>query len=105
MDKDISVVIPAYNAERTVERAINSVLDFDTALQWEIIVVNDGSTDETQAVVEKLEQSHANILLINQKNKGRSEARNTGVSFATARWVMFLDAVKLRRTFASVCGS
>lgn len=92
MDKDISVVIPAYNAARTVERAINSVLDFDAALQWEIIVVNDGSTDETQAVVEKLEQSHANILLINQKNKGRSEARNTGVSFATARWVMFLDS-------------
>lgn len=92
MDKDISVVIPAYNAARTVGRAINSVLDFDAALEWEIIVVNDGSTDETRAVVEKLEQSHANILLINQKNKGRSEARNTGVSFATARWVMFLDS-------------
>ena len=84
----ISVIIPAYNAERTVARAIESVLA-QTRPADEVIVIDDGSDDATAEVV----RSYGNkVILIQQDNAGVSVARNTGIERATGDWIAFLDA-------------
>lgn len=87
----LSIIIPAYNCESSVERCIKSVLLQKIKYTYEIIVINDGSTDKTQDVLNKFENIE-NIHIIEQKNKGFSGARNTGVDFATGRYLMFLDS-------------
>jgi len=84
-----SVVIPLYNKENTIERAIHSVLN-QTVQHFEIIVVNDGSTDGGAQVVEEIGDSR--IQLIHQINEGAAAARNLGVTRASHELVAFLDA-------------
>ena len=84
----ISVIIPAYNAERHIDRAIDSVLA-QTHQPDEIIIVDDGSTDNTAAVVKKY---GSQVHYIHQQNAGCSAARNTAIKAATADWIAFLDA-------------
>ena len=86
---NISVVIPLYNKKATVLRALNSVFA-QTIKPGEIIVVNDGSTDESGEIVSKL--NHPLITFINQDNGGVSAARNRGISEAKYDWIAFLDA-------------
>lgn len=85
----ISVVIPLFNKGRYIARAINSVLT-QTYKNFEIIIVNDGSTDDGELIVRSFKDSR--IELINQKNKGVSEARNKGVNDAKSEFIAFLDA-------------
>lgn len=85
----ISVVIPLYNKERTILRAIQSVL-IQTHQDFQIIVVNDGSTDRSVELVESLDNKK--IKVVTQDNKGVSVARNRGVQESVAEWVSFLDA-------------
>lgn len=91
MDKKplVSVIIPAYNAEKTIESTIHSVLT-QTYQHFEIIVVNDGSTDSTITVVKSIKDKR--IRLYSQKNKGPSAARNFGVKKAKGKYIAFLDA-------------
>lgn len=84
----ISVVIPAYNCADFLGEAISSVLN-QSFQDFEIIVVNDGSTDNTASV---LETFHDRIRIINQSNKGKSEARNTGIEASSGDFVAFMDA-------------
>ncbi len=84
----ISVVIPAYNAGAYIARAIDSVLA-QSRLADEIIVVDDGSTDNTAEVVTRYESG---VKYIRQDNAGASVARNTGIEAATGQWIAFLDA-------------
>ncbi|MEM6253483.1 MAG: glycosyltransferase [Cyanobacteria bacterium P01_D01_bin.156] len=91
INPSISVVIPAYNAAKFLPEVIRSVLE-QTYQDWELIVINDGSTDETTAVVEKYCQLDARIRLVNQENSGVSAARNLGVDLAKAELVAFLDS-------------
>ena len=86
----ISVVIPLYNKEPIIERTINSVLSQSSFNDFEVIVVDDGSTDGSAAVVERFNDER--IRLICQKNGGPSKARNTGVEHARGEWIIFLDA-------------
>jgi len=83
----VSVVIPAYNSEQFIARAIDSVLN-QTLAPYEIIVVDDGSTDNTAQVVKKYD----NVKYIHQQNAGASVARNTGIEAAAGNWIAFLDA-------------
>lgn len=85
----ISVIIPLYNCKKYITRAIESVLK-QTYLPKEIIVVNDGSTDNGEKIVE--EMHHPLIKVINQKNGGVSSARNTGINEARGQFIAFLDA-------------
>lgn len=87
-DMRVSVVIPAYNATRFLPEAVESVRQQTTPVH-EIIVVDDGSTDETEQVVQSL---GGDIVYIRQANAGVSAARNRGISEATGEIIAFLDA-------------
>lgn len=84
-----SVVIPLYNKERSVKNTIESVLN-QTFQDFEVIVVNDGSTDNSLEVVKSFNDER--IRIINQKNSGVSSARNRGIKEAKYDWIAFLDA-------------
>lgn len=85
----LSVIIPLYNKETEIKRSIDSVLNQEFS-DFELIVVNDGSTDSSQVVVESIKDER--IKLINQPNGGVSAARNRGVEEAAGKYVVFLDA-------------
>jgi len=85
---DISVVIPLYNKKATIAVTLASVTGQSCPAR-EIVVVNDGSTDGCEAVVESL--GIANLRLVHQKNAGVSAARNHGASLARCEWVAFID--------------
>lgn len=91
---NVSVIIPAYNAENSIRRAILSVLAQGMNNLIEIIVVNDGSTDSTKKVVEKIinENPSCNIYLYTQENSGVASARNLGVGKSRFELIAFLDS-------------
>ena len=85
----ITIIIPCYNRAYIISRAINSVLN-QTSNNWQLIVVDDGSTDDTETVVKKINDER--IIYHKQTNKGPSAARNKGVSLAKSKWVTYLDS-------------
>ena len=85
----ISVIIPLYNKEKTICKTINSILEQNIS-DLEIVVVNDGSTDKSLQVLEKIQSPQ--IRVINKTNGGVSRARNTGIKVAKGDWLLFLDA-------------
>ncbi|MGL2995221.1 glycosyltransferase family 2 protein [Flavobacterium sp. TSSA_36] len=87
----ISIIIPFYNEESLLPRCINSILD-SSFLDYEIILINDGSTDNSAFVVEKFVNHHDNIFLINKFNTGVSESRNIGITHAKGDYITFVDA-------------
>lgn len=88
----VSVIVPMYNAEKYIENCINSILN-QTYSNIEIIVVNDGSIDNSEGIVRKLMDTYGQkIKLIQQKNAGVSKARNTGILQAKGDWVVCVDA-------------
>lgn len=84
-----SVVIPLYNKELSVKNTINSVLS-QSFKEFEIIIVNDGSTDKSFEIVKKIEDPR--IILIDKSNGGVSSARNKGIQEAKHEWIVLLDA-------------
>lgn len=90
----ISVIIPAYNAETSIIETIKSVLNQTYKTDYEIIIVDDGSTDNTRDVVKSFinRNSEIDIKLISQSNGGVACARNTGMRHATNEWIAFLDS-------------
>ncbi len=86
----VSVIIPAYNAERLIGETLKSVLS-QTWSNLEVIVVNDGSTDRTAEIVTKF-LSDNRVILITQPNKGCSAAKNKGLSVVTGTYIQYLDA-------------
>lgn len=84
-----SVVIPLYNKELSVRNTINSVLD-QTFKEFEVIIVNDGSTDNSLEIVKQIKDNR--IRIIDKPNGGVSSARNRGIKEAKYDWICFLDA-------------
>lgn len=91
MNPLISIIVPTYNVEKYIRTCIESILA-QTYRNVEIIIVNDGSTDQSLAVISDLICSHHNVKVINQKNQGLSVARNTGIDVATGKYITFVDA-------------
>ena len=85
----ISVIVPAYNAERTILETIKSVLQ-QTFSDFELIIINDGSTDQTVELLDTVEDSRLKIF--DYENGGTSVARNRGLAHATGEFIAFLDA-------------
>ena len=101
---DISVIIPAFNRAHTLPKALDSVLS-QTLKPREIIVVDDGSTDETNAVL----ANYPGLCIISQDNRGVSAARNVGIEKAGGEWLAFLDSddewlkEKLEKQWDTIC--
>jgi glycosyltransferase involved in cell wall biosynthesis len=88
----LSIIIPAYKVADFIEKCIRSLEDQDVPKsQYEIIVTNDGSPDNSRLIVEKLQLEFPNIQLINQENQGVSVARNNAMAIAKGRYVMPID--------------
>lgn len=87
----ISIVIPAYQAEATLERAVRSALQI-SFVPIEVIIVDDGSTDNTARVAEGLANDDTRIRVLRKRNGGRSAARNFGIEQSRGTWIMFIDA-------------
>lgn len=87
----ISVIVPVYNCEPYLERCIRSIMA-QTYSNLEIICVNDGSTDDSGNVLDKLSCEDARIRVIHQENAGASAARNTGIDLATGDLITFVDS-------------
>lgn len=87
----ISVVVPAYNRESTIAQTLDSLLA-QTHAGWEVIVVDDGSSDATAERVEEYARRDERVRLCRQENKGVSAARNAGIARASHPWLFFLDA-------------
>lgn len=90
MYDQLSIVIPVYNCEKYISRCLESVVKFHPDSQ--IIIVNDGSTDNTKNICDKFKSENKNICLINlHKNSGVSNARNVGIKYATNEFLTFID--------------
>lgn len=87
----ISIIMPVYNAEKYLNRSIESVMN-QTYKNIEIILVNDGSTDASLTICSNYQKADSRIKLINQKNSGVSAARNRGIDEATGTYIMFIDS-------------
>jgi glycosyltransferase involved in cell wall biosynthesis len=87
----VSVVIPVYNTEKYVRQAVESVM-YQSLKELEIIVVDDGSTDKSLSIVEKLGDTDKRIQIYTQANQGQSIARNRGISHAHGEYIYFMDS-------------
>ena len=87
----VSIIIPVYNVEQYLNQCIDSVLS-QTYKNIEILLINDGSTDNSPQICKEYEQKNSNIKLINKENGGASDARNVGIMESTGDYIMFLDS-------------
>lgn len=87
----ISVIIPAYNSQEYIKDAIESIMR-QTLKDIEIILVDDGSTDDTFKICKDYSLMDKRIKVIHQENKGISGARNTGIDNATGEYISFVDS-------------
>lgn len=89
----LSIIIPVYNVEKYVEKCIRSCIEQNISFEiYEIIIVNDGSTDESLRIIKSFYKEIPNIKLINQRNCGLSVARNVGLGLARGEYVWFVDS-------------
>lgn len=91
MNELISVIIPAYNVEKYIEKCINSVLN-QTYTNLEIIILNDGSTDNTKQILDGFENKDPRIKIIHKENTGVSDTRNLGLEIAKGDYIGFVDS-------------
>lgn len=87
----LSVVVPVYNTDKYLEKCLNSLLNQDLN-NYEIICVNDGSTDKSLSILKRYSNDHENIKLVTQNNSGQSVARNKGLQLARGKYLYFMDS-------------
>ena len=89
----VSFIVPVYNGEKTIERCLESILNQeDVSIDYEVLVVNDGSIDHTIDVLEKYNEKYKDkIRIINKENGGLSDARNAGMKEAKGNYFIFVD--------------
>ena len=91
MNIKVSLIIPVYNVERYLKECLESAFN-QTLKEIEVIAVNDGSTDNSLLILNEYKAKHKNMIIINQENKGLSEARNSGLRVAKGEYIYFLDS-------------
>ena len=87
----ISVIVPVYNTEKYLERCIKSIIN-QSLTDIEIIVINDGSTDNSEQILKNFACKDSRIRIINQKNAGLSITRNNGLQIASGEYISFIDS-------------
>ena len=88
---EISVIIPVYNAEQYLTQCLDSVAG-QTFADFEAIIVNDGSTDGSADIIREYAGRDSRFIVVEQENKGLSEARNAGINIARGQWITFVDS-------------
>lgn len=88
---DLSIIIPTYNAEKHINKCLNSILN-QKPKNTEIIIVNDGSTDNTLEICKQYANTNPNIKIITKENAGQGLARNAGLEIATGEYITFIDS-------------
>lgn len=91
MDNKISVIIPVYNTAKVLRRCLDSVI-YQTYKNLEIILINDGSTDDSLKICQEYSAKDPRIILIDKKNEGGGKARNAGLDRATGEYIAFVDS-------------
>ncbi|HAP03774.1 MAG TPA: teichuronic acid biosynthesis glycosyl transferase, partial [Lachnospiraceae bacterium] len=91
MNEKVSIITPCYNGAKYIGETIESVLAQDYK-DWEMLIVNDGSSDNSAEVISSYAEKDPRIRLINQPNGGSANARNNGIRQATGRYIALLDA-------------
>ena len=91
MGEKISVIVPVYNVEAYLERCVESILQ-QTYANFELILINDGSTDSSGQICDHLASQHENVKVYHLENAGVSNARNKGIKLATGAWITFIDS-------------
>ena len=89
----LSIIVPVYNVEKYIRNCIESI--FQQGLNdndFEVIIINDGTKDESMAIIDGLTKSRSNVIIINQQNQGLSKARNNGMVRAKGDYLLFLDS-------------
>lgn len=87
----ISIIIPVYNVEKYLKRCLDSIIN-QTFKDLEIICINDGSTDDSQKILDEYAAKDPRIKVLNQKKSGPSTARNLGISLASGEYISFIDS-------------
>ena len=90
MNIKVSVIVPIYNVEKYLKRAVDSLVN-QTLKDIEIILVDDGSPDGCPAIIDKYEKDYPNIIAVHKENGGLSDARNAGMAAATGEYIGFID--------------
>lgn len=88
---DFSIIIPVYNAEKTLIRCLDSIKT-QTFSNYEVILIDDGSTDNSLSICKSYETNDHRLHVVSQKNSGPSAARNAGLTIATGQWICFVDS-------------
>lgn len=91
MNRKLSVIVPIYNAEKYLERCVDSILRQEEK-SIEVILVDDGSSDRSPSICDRYGQKHANVVVIHKANSGVSAARNDGIAVAQGDYIGFVDA-------------
>ena len=91
MNPSISIIVPVYNAEKTLNRCVDSILS-QTFQDWELLLIDDGSTDRSGEFCDKYASKDQRIKVFHKTNSGVSSARNIGLDYAKGEWVVFVDA-------------
>ena len=86
-----SVIVPVYNVSNYIEKCLKSIFN-QTFKNYELIIINDGSTDDSEKKIKRLIKNRKNVIYINQKNQGLSMARNNGVKKAKGEYLLFVDS-------------
>lgn len=89
--KKISIIVPVYNCSEYLEKCLNSLVN-QTYKDFEIILIDDGSTDDSLYICKKYSKKYSDIVLITQQNSGQGKARNKGINFAKGHYVTFVDS-------------
>lgn len=89
---DVSIIVPCYNVESFVEECVSSIISQNTKRSFEVICIDDGSTDSTGEKLDQLAESDARIHVVHQENKGLSGSRNAGIAEAAGNTFMFVDS-------------
>ena len=89
---EISVTIPVYNVEKYLKRCLDTVFNQTFNLDYEVICVDDGSTDNSGKILEEYAKNHPNMKVIHQENRGLSAARNMALQYVTGKYTMFVDS-------------
>lgn len=87
----VSIIVPVYNVEKYLRECLDSILN-QTFNDFELILIDDGSKDQSGKICDEYAKTHSNITVVHQKNQGQAAARNNGVKLSKADWIMFVDS-------------